>query len=139
MKVPDKLLKGVGHTYNALYKIPGVGEPIVRGMSKSVAFLNSHMPGARKGPVSIDEFKKGFAQFGEMVGLEYDTGAEDEQSIVVLVHRCPYGWDKPEQHGVCDAAMDMDRKMVGYSGLEMLIQERIVDGAPACKLLITRK
>lgn len=139
MKIPGGLLRLVGHMYNAIYKLPGIGEPIVRGASKSIAFMNSLMPGGRKRAASVDEFRSGFAKFGKLAGLDYEFGPQDESSIVILVHRCPYGWDSPGHHGVCDAAMDMDRKMVGYAGMALDIQERVVDGAPACRLLVTRQ
>jgi len=138
MDLSKRLFLVLGYTYKALYRLPVIGDPLVRGICGAIAFMNYRSPYGIKTFVSMDEFRKDFERLVEVAGLPVAVTGHDEEKLELVVERCPYGFSGPGHRGVCDAAMDMDRKMFGYCGAELVIDACIPDGSPVCKVSIYR-
>ncbi len=136
MSIRNRLFLAFGYLYRMLYLIPIVGDRIVRGIGGAIAFMNYHSPYGIKSFVSMDEFRKRFEELVELAGLPAEVTGHDEEKLELVVKWCPYGFSKPGHKGVCDAAMDMDRKMYAYCGAKLVIDECIPDGSSVCKCSI---
>jgi hypothetical protein len=136
MGLRKRLFLMLGYTYRLLYRLPVIGDPLVRGICGAIAFMNYRSPYGIKSFVSMDEFRKGFERLVEMADLDIEITGQDEEKLELVLTRCAYGFSRPEHRGVCDAAMDMDRKMFGYCGAKLVIDACIPDGSPVCKISI---
>lgn len=126
----------LGYIYRLLFLLPVVGEPMVRGICRAIAFVNYNSPYGMKSCASIGELRKEFERLVRMADIDVRITAQDEDRLEILVPRCPYGFSGPRHAGVCDAAMDMDRKMFRYCGAELVVDECIPDGFSACLISI---
>lgn len=131
-----RLFLELGLTYRALYHLPVIGERLVRGICAVIAYMNYHSPYGIKSFVSMDDFRMRFEALAEMADLDVEITGQDEGKLELVVPLCPYGFSGPEHRGVCDAAMDMDRRMYGYCGAKLVIDECIPDGFPVCRVSI---
>ena len=138
VSVRKRLFLALGYTYRLLYHLPVIGDPLVRGICRAIAFMNYHSPYGIKSFVSMDDFRKRFEGLVKMADLDIDIAGQDEEKLELVMARCAYGFSLPEHRGVCDAAMDMDRKMFGYCGARLVIDECIPDGFPVCKVSLHR-
>ena len=136
--VRNLLFLSLGYLYRLLYLVPFIGDPLVRGICGAIAYMNYHSPYGIKSFVSMDEFRKQFEGLVKVAGLPVEVTGHDEERLELVVKQCPYGFNKPGHRGVCDAAMDMDRKMFGYCGARLEIDQCIPDGFPVCKCSIYR-
>ncbi len=50
--------------------------------------------------------------------------------------RCPYGWKGEGDVNLCDAVMQFERELAKGIGTMLVIEERIPDGAPACRFRV---
>jgi|GEM_PF-701796 len=138
MEVRKLLFLALGFLYRLLYLVPVVGDMMVRFICSAIAYINYRSPYGIKYFYSMDDFRKRFEGLVKMAGLPVEVTGHDEERLQLVVERCPYGFNKPGHKGVCDAAMDMDRKMFGYCGTMLVIDECIPDGFPVCRCSIYR-
>lgn len=131
-----KLLYLVGELESFVFKIPVIGETLLRGIQKTVAHLFFYLPyvGGRKCR-SLAEFKFAWFEFLSRFGIVPTVTHEDEQEFKWLVHACPYGFSCSRDRGVCDAVMDMDRTYIHLLGGELEIKDRIPLGAEVCSYI----
>jgi len=136
MGVRKRLFLGMGLLYRALYRLPVFGDRAVRSIGAAIACLNYHSSYGVKSFVSMDAFRAQFEELAGMADLDVEITFQDGDRMELVVPLCPYGFSKPGHRGVCDAAMEMDRRMYGYCGAELVIDESIPDGFPACRVSI---
>jgi hypothetical protein len=129
----------LGRAYGLIYRVPLVGEPAVRGISRALGFMGSHVPYGLKRCASMAELRRNLERV--LVTMDIDIGAisDDEGSIELILPSCPYGFRRPEQAGVCDAAMDLDRTLFRYCGYDLAIEARLPHSDPVCRVSIRRK
>jgi hypothetical protein len=139
VSVRKKLMIALGSFYNLIFRMPLVGESLVRGMSRALGFMNYHSPYGPRPCETMAEFKDDFARMVALMDFDLEIIHEDEDKLEVILTACPYGFCRLEQRGVCDAAMDMDRTMFGLAGYEVVIDECIPRGAPICRVLIRKR
>jgi hypothetical protein len=134
---PARFMSRMGRSYETLYRLPGLGDPLVRGLNRGIGRMNFHLPflGLRRHD-SIDGFRKDFLKLTGMMQLpvEIIAGSETPDGFEFYVQSCPYGYQRADQQGVCDAAMDMDRVLFGMMGADLTILESTVQGAPRCRI-----
>lgn len=135
-KVSKLVFLALGYTYRLLYLLPVVGDRAVRGICRGMALMNYHSPFGIKSFTSMDTFFEQFQGLVDLSSLPIVVTGHDDERLDLVVNWCPYGFSRPGHRGVCDAAMDMDRAMFGYCGMELIIHERIPDGFPACRVSI---
>jgi hypothetical protein len=128
------MFTGLGYAYKVIFLLPCVGEPLVRGICKSLAFMSYHSPVGVQPCSSIAEFRTEFENQVRMSDLDVEISYQDTDKLEIIVNRCPYGYSRPGDKGVCEAAMDMDRKMFGYCGVDLIIDECMPDGHPVCRI-----
>ena len=128
-KLPFRLL---GYWYRLLYFLPVVGEWVVRGINKMVAYMIFYSPFGPKRSHSLQELRKEFDKAIKTAGIELEVIHQDDEKFQFVLERCPYGFCRPGHLGVCDAAMDMDRTMFGLAGGRLVVEECIPGGAPEC-------
>ena len=135
MKLP---LRQAGKLNFLIYRLPVVGEQLVRRQSRALAYAAFYAPllGGKKSG-SVPELLAGWKSFLGRVGLKMTVTATDEKSFTFEMNACPYGYCTKEDRGVCDAAMDVDRTYVRLLGGEMEILERIPDGAEKCRCRVS--
>jgi hypothetical protein len=135
MKVP---LRQAGQVNSLIFRLPLVGEQLVRQQSRALAYAAFYAPflGGKKSG-SAPELLTGWKSFLGRVGLEMTVIATDEESFTFEMGACPYGYCTKEDRGVCDAAMDLDRTYLRLLGGEMEILERIPDGAERCRCRVS--
>ncbi|MBN2028003.1 MAG: hypothetical protein JW854_14735 [Actinobacteria bacterium] len=139
MSVRKRLMLGLGRFYELLFRIPLSGESLVRGITRSLGFLIYHTPQGPRPCETMAEFKQDFARMTALMDFDLETIQHGEDRLEIIITACPYGYCRPDQQGVCDAAMDMDRAMFGHAGYELTIDACIPRGAPACLVSIRRK
>ena len=136
MEMRKSLLRGLGLTYRMLYRLPAVGDPLVRGIGKCIAFLGHHSPYGMKDGGSTAALRRDLERaLGAMKVGGFEI-REQEGKVELILGSCPYGFGRPGHAGVCDAAMEQDRAMVAYVGARLVIGESIPSGAPACRVSI---
>lgn len=139
MSVPRKMSHLLGSIYGLIYRLPMIGEPAVRGISRAMGFVNSHAPGGMKRRDTMAELKLDMERAFKMLDIDVAEIVQDEERIELVLNSCPYGYRRPDQAGVCDAAMDMDRTMFGYCGCDLTIEASLPQGDPICRVLIRKK
>lgn len=136
MSVRNRLFLAVGYLYRLLYLFPVLGDRVIRGSGGAIAYMNYRSPYGIKSFVCMDEFRKRFEELVRLADLPVEVTGHDDERLQLVVRRCPYGFHKAAHKEVCDAAMDMDRKMYGYCGARLVIDECIPEGFPVCKCSI---
>lgn len=133
MNIKELPFRLLGYYYRLIYHIPVIGEWMVRGMSKMIAYINFYSPFGPKRSNSIQELRKEFDRLMKITGFEHEVVHQDDEKFEFTLPRCPYGFCRSGHLGVCDAAMDMDRVMFGLAGGQLMIEECIPDGAFHCR------
>ena len=137
---PEKMMASTGRFYELLFKIPIIGEPLVKGINRGLGHLNFRNPMLKAERCdTIDEVIAYLRQAIDLMKfpIEIIEDSITEDSFEIYVHHCPYGYHRPDQQGVCDAAMDMDRVLFRNLGADLVIQESAVFGAPKCHIKMT--
>lgn len=134
--IAQHLLKAAGRLEAALYKLPVVGEPCVRGMNRAAAHAAFHAPvlGGKRGR-TIAEVRDGWTAFLARAGITPVILKEEADAFHWEVDGCPYGYCAADQRAVCDAAMDLDRTYTRLLGGELTILDRIPDGSSKCRYI----
>jgi hypothetical protein len=139
MSVRKRIFLLLGSAYGIICGVPVVGEHAVRGISRALGFVGSHNPHGLRSRDSMAELRQDLERLLETVDIDIEAISGDEESIELVLTSCPYGYSRPDQAGVCDAAMDMDRTMFRYCGCDLAIEARLPHGDPACRVLIRRR
>ncbi|MEW6439687.1 MAG: hypothetical protein AB1640_02020 [bacterium] len=132
-----RVLPMVGKLNYLLYRVPGIGDRVVRGQSRLAAKLAFHAPllGGRRS-TTLEGVKSEWLKFLAMAGIQPDITREGEREFEFQVQACPYGFHRPEEKGVCDACMDLDRAYVKLLGGELEVLESIPAGSPRCRIAV---
>lgn len=135
----NALLPVAGKAQDLVFRVPAVGEILVRGGNRLLGRLAFHAPllGGKKSSDIRSICEQWFA-FLNRNGISPSLESMDDESFVWSVSSCPYGFCRPEQWGVCDAAMDLDRTYLRLLGAGLVIKERIPQGTAKC-LFVSRK
>lgn len=130
----SKVLPLAGKLQAALFKIPVVGETLVRGANRGLAHVAFRVPyfGAKK-KADIAQVMEAWFAFLEKNGIFPRIDSMEGDTCLWSLDACAYGYDCASDRGVCDAVMDLDRTYTRLLGGEMVILERIPDGRPACR------
>ena len=130
----------MGKFYEPVYRIPVLGDRIVRRLNRSVAFLTFHNPLMKmRAHRSIQGVKEEMLKLSGLSSGKFEITREDPSSFEYLSSPCPYGFNRKDQKGVCDAAMDMNRHLMSLCGAKLTIHESISSGAPQCRISIEMK
>lgn len=132
-----KPLHWVGKLNAAVFRIPGIGERIVRGQSRwtaNLAFLLPVMGGRRCS--SLRELRSEWLKFLGLAGIFPSVSRETDTEFEMEVSACPYGFTGQEHQGVCDACMDLDRAYVKRLGGELEVLHAIPSGSGTCRMVI---
>ena len=133
----DNLMPLLGKWNALVYRLPVLGEPLVRTQSRVIATLAFYMPLLGGKPCrNIGEIKEGWLEFLGKAGISITITRETENEFEFEVEACPWGFRNPADQGVCDACMDLDRTYVKLLGGEMEVLESIPGGAACCTELI---
>ncbi len=132
--IANALLKAAGKIEGVIFRFPMIGEPVIRGINRSLAHAAFHTPflGGKKG-ISIVHVKKEWIRFLKNAGINIRVTGEDKDAFHWEADACPYGYCKKDQRGVCDAVMDLDRTYTRLLGGELIITARIPDGSSKCQ------
>ncbi len=137
MAAQEIMMRFFGKFYELLYKIPVIGEKIVRSYNRGLGKFIFLTPGSGANrQESIEGVKQNLIDMSKMMKLPIHMSDNDVGSdcFEFFVDPCPYGYHREDQQGVCDAAMDMDRAMFEKIGAELIIKETIPCGAKKCKV-----
>ena len=122
-----------------LYHLPWGGEKIVRGLNRTFGKINFHSPiSGLKWRDSIEEVKADLLRLCGIMNFQVEISWEEPDQFEFFVLECPYGFHRPDQQGVCDAAMDLDRTMFRLCGAELIVKETIPAGAPKCRQIMKK-
>jgi len=139
---PSTVMATLGRFYEQIYKLPRVGPSLVRGVNRYVAFWSfySHIVRGKRYR-SIADFKKEFLRLVAIMKfpIEIVPGSDTPDRFDLHVSECPFGYCRPDQQGVCDATMEMDRGLFGRMGAELKIMETIPEGATQCRIAMIVK
>jgi hypothetical protein len=132
------LLHLLGKLEAFVFKIPLIGEPLLRGIVRLLGRLFFYLPyyGSREYH-TVGEIKSAWLTFVGRFGIFPTVTSEDEREFRWTLGACAYGFTCSRDTGVCDAMMDLDRTYIRLMGGELEILERIPLGAEAC-LFVTR-
>ena len=135
MKLQMMSMHLMGHFFENLYRVPRVGDALVRflarGMAKGMVVLP--FTGFRRSS-SVEESIALLKLICGRLAIGVDVVEQKPDGFVFEVPACPYGCNRPDQQGVCDAVMDLDRMVYREAGLELTVIESVVAGAPRCRL-----
>ncbi len=136
----DGLTSKMGRFFELAYKLPFVGDRVVRSLNRKIGYLTFNNPLSKmQKHDSIQGVKQEFLKLGSLSDGEIIITKEDDCSFEYLSSPCPYGFRRPEQKGVCDAAMEMNRRLFDLCGAKLIIHESISSGAPRCRITIEMK
>ena len=132
-----KFLPLLGQFNYLMYRIPRIGESLVRGQSRMAARLAFHMPilGGKRS-TTLDGVKSEWFKFLRLAGMQPPITQQGEEEFEFEVEACPYGFRRPEEKGVCHACMDLDRTYVKLLGGELEVLESIPDGSDRCRCVV---
>ena len=126
----------VGQLHYWVYKLPFLGETLVRGANRAVAQAAYHLPVlGGKLCQTVSELKSEWFRFLERLGLAPRATYEDENSFHWEIDFCPYHFHRLEDQGVCDACMDLDREYIEQLGGRLEILETIPGGSHSCRFI----
>ncbi|MBN1289223.1 MAG: hypothetical protein JXA49_06265 [Actinobacteria bacterium] len=128
-----KVFHLLGSIYISLYRIPVIGNWMVRGICRFFGFTGYFAALRRKNFDSLEDFVDFFKKITGAGGIEIDISYIDNTQLEFTLKECPYGFHLPEQQEVCEAAMDMDRTLFGSCGFELTIIESIPGGSSLCR------
>lgn len=129
-----KFFLSLGRFYERLYRVPGVGESLVRGFCRNLGRISFYSPSGLKRSDNLPGVKATLVESCRKMGFKMELSGEKPDQFEFFVLECPYGYHRPEQQGVCDAAMDMDRVMFRLCGGDLRVEETIPGGAPKCRI-----
>ena len=141
MKIPlnTKQLAVLGRLYDRLYRLPLLGEGLVRFMSRASAKILFYSPLLEfKYEETIDGVKSQLEDLCGSIGIPISVVKEAPDHLEFLVHECPYAYRHSGQQGVCDAVMDLDREVFKLCGAELTILETVVNGAEDCRVRLDK-
>lgn len=132
--IPSKTFTVLGRLQFGLFKIPIIGEPLVRALNRGLAHLAYYLPllGSKKSR-TVHELQNQWFGFLNSAGIHPTVTQKNDREFFWSMVTCPYGFKAPNERGVCDAVMDLDRTYTRLLGGELEILERIPDGAPCCR------
>ena len=108
MKPQTVSLHLMGHFLENLYRIPRVGDALVRflarGMAKGMVVLP--FTGFRRS-CSVEESIALLKLICGRPAIGVDVVEQKPEGFVFEVPACPYGFNRLDQQGVCDAIMDL--------------------------------
>lgn len=128
-----KILHLIGKVDSFIFEIPGIGEPLLRGIQKTAAHLFFRLPylGGRRCRTR-EELESAWFKFLSRFGIFPTVTREDGRQFSWLIDACPYGFSCSRDRSVCDAVMDLDRTYTHLLGGELEIVDRIPLGADVC-------
>jgi len=135
MKPQNVLTLLMGRFFENLYRMPGKGEALVRGLTWGLAkiFVRTPYTGLRRSS-SVEESIRLLNTICRRCAIDVEVVEKKDDGFEFEVLSCPYGFKRPEQQGVCDAAMDLDRVMFREYGVDLTILDTIAAGAPRCRI-----
>ena len=133
----DASMRRIGRTHELLCRVPGVGEPMSRGLSWLMAIFP--MLGGMRKSGSIEQTREMLRASGEQMGFPFQISEIEGDRFVLELPYCPYGFTGPEHERPCDTAMDMDRVMLRRCGAELTIAETIPSGAKRCQMVVRQR
>jgi len=133
----DASMRRIGRTHELLCRIPGVGEPMSRGLSWLLAVFP--MLGGMRKSGSIEQTREMLRASGEQMGFPFQISEIEGDRFVLELPYCPYGFTRADQQRPCDTAMDMDRIMFRRCGAELTIEETIPGGASRCRMGVRQR
>ncbi len=138
--IVNKALTSLGRFFEATYKLPLLGDFVVRRITRGMASMTFHNPlSSMKKHDSIQGVKQELQKMAEKANGELLISKEDETSFEYLSSPCPYGFNRKDQAGVCDAVMDLNRHLFDLCGAKLTIHERMAAGAPRCRITMEMK
>jgi len=130
----DATMRGMGRLHVFLCRIPGVGEPIARGLSWTMSIF-PWLAGVRR-TSSITETRQHLIDSGEQMGFPFQFSEIEGDQFILELPYCPYGFTSSEHRRACDTAMDMDRILLRRCGAELTITQTIPEGAECCRMRV---
>ncbi len=132
-----KPMQWIGSLHTAVFKLPGIGEKIVRGQGWVTANLAFRLPvlGGKKCS-SLQELRGEWLKFLGMVGIYPSVSRETDTEFEIELNACAYGFRGEDRQGVCDACMDLDRAYVKLLGGELQITHSIPTGSETCRFVL---
>ncbi len=129
----NKMMTLIGKGFDATYKLPGMGDPIVRGLCRGMGKAAFYSPLFKKCK-NIDDVREMLTFMTGQANIPIEITKVEEDRLEFLVPSCPWGFCDVEQRGVCDAAMDLDRELFRLAGAELVIEDAISWGSQVCRI-----
>lgn len=139
MSLRKRFLYGLGCFYRALYRLPVIGEGLVKTITRTLGRVSFLSPVGPRPSSDIRAIREDLERLLGMIDVDFEVVYQDESRFEFILPICPYGFARREHEGVCEAAMDMDRVMFGLCGGGLVIEESIPTGAPACRISISAR
>ena len=130
----------IGKLYSLVFRIPVIGEPLLRGILRTVAHLFFYLPyvGGRESQ-SVADLKFAWFRFLSRFAIFPTVTSENGQEFRWFVNACPYGLTDSRDRALCDAVMDLDRTYIKLLGGELEILDRVPHGAECCRYVTRLK
>lgn len=133
-----RALPVIGKINALVFSIPGVGETLVRATSSAVGKLAFRLPLLGGTPAQhVGHVHDQWLRFLGLMGIKAKVVTREDGQFIMTVDSCPYGFERADEEGICDACMDLDRAYVQSMGARFEIEERIPDGAHKCRFRIS--
>ncbi len=133
------LMYMVGKGNGLLFRMPLIGEKVVRAQGRIAANLAFHAPllGGKQCN-TLDEIRQEWFKFLARSGIYPTVTNENDQEFEFTLDACPWGFEGPDDAGVCDACMDLDRTYVKLLGGELKVKESIPLGGACCTSVVRK-
>ncbi len=132
----------MGMCFALVYRLPVVGHALLRGLARMSSFVlvRGKVLGLKADPDGNPvRIVSDWMKFPALMRVPCEVAEASEERVVLHWPECPIGYHDPAQAPLCRAVMEIDQRTVERMGGEMTIAETVLEGAPCCKFIFTRR
>lgn len=136
--IPSEALMKVMPMYGSLLNMAGgseVGQKVIETVHKmagKTAAGLAKMTGVTEDREAVEITREFLEKFFADI-TEYE---EDGEELAFSFSECPYGYCSEDQGDLCRATMNLEEEAIAQLGGELIIEERIAEGAERCKFRV---
>jgi hypothetical protein len=142
VRIDRRAFHALGRFFSLVYHLPVAGPALLNGIARFSSFvlvkgrvlgLKADLDGD---PVRI---VSDWMKFPALMRVPCEVAEANDERVVLQWPECPIGYRDPAQAPLCRAVMEIDRLTVERMGGEMTVAETVLEGAPCCKFIFTRR
>jgi hypothetical protein len=141
-RIDKRAFHAMGRLFALVYRLPVAGPALLRGLARFSSFVlvKGRVLGLQADPDGNPvRIVSQWMKFPTLMRVPCEVAEASDQRVVLQWPECPIGYRDPSQARLCRAVMEIDQRMVERLGGKMTIAETVLEGAPCCKFIFTRR